>query len=266
MKDYTNRVELIAIPIVAVVLGVLVILAVAADTGPWAWILAIVAAIALLIALGVAWSRRHPHPTADTAPPPAAAPPEADGSYRILVIADESCVEPGFATEIASHGAGRKVEALVIAPAIGSRLARWTGDESAHADARQHLDDTVTSLARAGITARGETGADDPLQAADDGLREFPANEIVFVDEAGDEYGLGRAGRRRRGPQPLLGPGHAHRAAGLTFGGAVVGKEVAWPEASSRGATTSGLSSAASARRAFWPRSPSSSRARPPRC
>jgi hypothetical protein len=185
LKDYTTRVELIAIPIVAVVLGVLVILAVAANTGPWAWILALVGGIVLLILLGVRWSRRNPHPAAATAPPPAAAAPSEDGSYRILVIADEGFMEPAFANEIASHGAGRKVEALVIAPAIGSRLARWTGDESAHADARQHLDDTVMSLARAGITARGETGADDPLQAADDGLREFPANEIVFVTKPG---------------------------------------------------------------------------------
>jgi len=188
LKDYTTRVELIAVPIVAVVLGVLVILAVAADAGGWAWIGVIVAAFVLLILLGVAWSRRNPHPAANTAPPPvAAAPADSDGSYRILVIADESCMDPSFANEIVSHGAGRKVEALVIAPAIGSRLARWTGDESAHADARQHLDDTVPALARAGVTARGETGADDPLQATDDGLREFAANEIVFVTKPGTD-------------------------------------------------------------------------------
>ena len=186
MKDYTTRVELIAIPIVAIVLGVLVILAIAANTGPWAWILAVAAGIALLLLLGLRWSRRNPHPAAETpAPEPAASAQAADDHYRILVIADESCVEPGFANEIASHGAGRKVEALVIAPAIGSWLARWTGDESAHTDARKHLDDTVTSLARAGVTARGETGADDPLQAADDGLRGFAADEIVFVTKPG---------------------------------------------------------------------------------
>ena len=185
MKDYTTRVELIAVPIVAVVLGVLVILAVAAETGPWAWILVIVAGIALLLLLGLTWSRRHRHPAADTPAPTVLPAADDDGSYRILVIADESCVEASFANEIASHGAGRKVEALVIAPAIGSWLARWTGDESAHADARRHLDDTVTSLARAGVTARGETGADDPLQAADDGLRGFAADEIVFVTKPG---------------------------------------------------------------------------------
>jgi hypothetical protein len=185
VKDYTTRVELIAIPIVAVVLGVLVILAVAANTGAWAWILVVVAAIVLLVLLGLGWSRRHRHPAADTPAPAVAAARADDDSYRILVIADESCVEPSFANEIASHGAGRRVEALVVAPAIGSWLARWTGDESAHADARKHLDDTVTSLARAGVTARGETGADDPLQAADDGLREFAADEIVFVTKPG---------------------------------------------------------------------------------
>ena len=105
--------------------------------------------------------------------------------YRVLVIADESCVEPSFAAELSDHAGGRKIEALVIAPAIGSRLARWTGDESQYVDARKHLDDTVAALAAAGITATGETGADDPLQAADDGVREFGPSEIVFVTKAG---------------------------------------------------------------------------------
>ena len=103
----------------------------------------------------------------------------------MLVIADESCVDPGFPAKIAAHANGRTIEALVIAPAIGSWLGRWTNDESAHVDARKHLDDTVTALARAGITAMGETGADDPIQATDDGLREFAANEIVFVTKPG---------------------------------------------------------------------------------
>ena len=136
------------------------------------------------------YARRNPHPAAATpAPtvPPASAPAAAgaDATYRVLVIADESCVEPAFAAELADHAGGRTIEALVIAPAIGSRLARWTGDESQYVDARKHLDDTVAALAAAGITATGETGADDPLQAADDGLREFGPSEIVFVTKPG---------------------------------------------------------------------------------
>jgi len=91
---------------------------------------------------------------------------------------------------------------FVIAPAIGSWLTRWTNDESAHDEARRHLDDTVTALARAGITARGQTGDDDPLQAADDGLRDFAADEIMFVTKPGTntdwlEKGVVEAARKR---------------------------------------------------------------------
>ena len=134
------------------------------------------------------YSRRNPHPRSLVAGARGARSSQpADDTYRVLVIADESCVDPGFPAQLAAHASGRTIEALVIAPAIGSWLARWTSDESAHVDARKHLDDTVTALARAGITAMGETGADDPIQATDDGLREFAANEIVFVTKPGTD-------------------------------------------------------------------------------
>ena len=102
----------------------------------------------------------------------------------------------------------------MIAPAIGSWLARWTGDESAHVDARKHLDDTVTALARAGITAMGETGADDPIQATDDGLREFAANEIVFVTKPGTDTDWVEEGVIETATEAIRHPGHAHRSLG----------------------------------------------------
>ena len=74
---------------------------------------------------------------------------------------------------------------LVIAPAIGSRLARWTGDESAHVDAASISTTRSPRSPRRASRPRGETGADDPLQAADDGVREFAAHEIVFVTKPG---------------------------------------------------------------------------------
>lgn len=185
MKDYTTRVELMAIPIVALIFGGGLVLALASSAGLWAWLLVGLAGIVLAALVLVRYSRRNPHPVV-AQPAPAVAPEAAaDDTYRVLVIADESCVDPAFAEQIAGHAGGRTVDVLVVAPAIGSWLARWTGDESSHADARKHLDDTVTALARAGISARGETGADDPLQAADDGLRGFPAHEIVFVTKPG---------------------------------------------------------------------------------
>ncbi len=185
MKDYTTRVELMAIPIVAVLFGIGAVLFAAGAAGVWAWVFVGLAGLALAGAVIAHYAKHHPHPAAETRAPAPAPAPAAGEAYRVLVIADESCVDPGFPAQLAAHAAGRTVEALVVAPAIGSRLARWTSDESQFVDARRHLDDTVAALAAAGITATGETGADDPLQAADDGLREFPAHEIVFVTKPG---------------------------------------------------------------------------------
>ena len=188
MKDDSTRTELMAIPIVAVLFGIGLVLFIASAKGVWAWLFVGAAGLVLAAVLIARHARRNPHPVAATPAPtvtPASAPAAAGTTYRVLVIADESCVEPSFAAELAEHASGRKIEALVIAPAIGSRLARWTGDESQYVDARKHLDDTVAALAAAGITATGETGADDPLQAADDGVREFGPSEIVFVTKAG---------------------------------------------------------------------------------
>ena len=189
MKDDSTRIELMAIPIVVIILGIGLVLLLAADQGLWAWLLIGLAAFLAIVIVAVRLSKRKPHSTGSTPPTTGVTAPSggagADGTYRVLVIADESCVDPSFPAKVADHAAGRKVEALVIAPAIGSWLSRWTGDESQYADARTHLDETVAALAAAGIPARGETGADDPLQAADDGLREFPAHEIVFVTKPG---------------------------------------------------------------------------------
>lgn len=185
MSNNSTRIEFMAIPIVVVLFGIGAVLFVAFEQGIWAWLFVGLAGI-LLAALVVArYTKRHPHRVADTPAPAVAAAPSADTAYRVLVIADESCVDPSFASRLAAHAAGRPIEALVIAPAIGSWLSRWTDSESSHADARMHLDETVAALARAGIGASGEIGADDPLQAADDGLREFAAHEVVFVTKPG---------------------------------------------------------------------------------
>jgi hypothetical protein len=173
--------------VVLVVLGILFVLMLAADLGVWAWILV----TAVLVALGVLliWLviRRRRHPPAFAAPH-VARPPAASGSYRVLVIADERLTAQALQDEIAPHGAGRPVEALVVAPALRSRLAHWTGDDSQRDQAERHLTETLDRLRAAGIPVRGEIGSDDPIQAADDGLREFSADEVVFVTGGGANW------------------------------------------------------------------------------
>jgi hypothetical protein len=86
-----------------------------------------------------------------------------------------------FHEALLQHAGERPVETLVVAPALGSRLSRWTGDDRARVEAEDHLESTVRPLADVGIGARGVVGSDDPIEAADDALRELLADELVFA-------------------------------------------------------------------------------------
>ena len=72
-------------------------------------------------------------------------------------------------------------DVLLVCPALNSRVRTWTSDEDgARAAAQSRLDASLAQLAESGVTARGEIGDGDPLQALEDALREFPADEIVL--------------------------------------------------------------------------------------
>jgi hypothetical protein len=185
--------EFAAIPIVAVILGFGVALMFAGEAGAWAWVALGLATLALGILVAVLVGRRSVHPADAVAPRPAAAPAGDPAIRRVLLVADESCTSEAFVAAVRGHGGGRELDVFVIAPSLGSRLARWTGDEGAYAAAEQHLADTIGALRRAGIASRGHIGSHDPLQAADDALREFPADEVLFaVHGAGAENWLER--------------------------------------------------------------------------
>ena len=79
MSQDSTRVELIAIPLVVVIMGVIALVLFAATRGPWAWI---VLGIGLLVlaAGGIRYaSRRYPHMW-DEAPADDSAPSRRDDS------------------------------------------------------------------------------------------------------------------------------------------------------------------------------------------
>ena len=172
-----------AIPIVAVVLGVIFLVMLTAEAGAWGWILFGIAALIALVVVVAVVGRRHQHPSELDAP---VTPAVHDGKHRILVISDGASTSSSFTDEVVGRAAGRPLEVLVVVPALGSRLSHWTGDDTARHDAEGNLERTVTALTEAGISARGEVGSDDPVQAADDALREFPADELVFATHPDD--------------------------------------------------------------------------------
>jgi hypothetical protein len=149
--------------------------------GFWATLIVTVGLALVGIAAVIWWGTRRPHaPTADA---PHVQPVD-DGRFRILVVADESSTSPAFIDELRSHAGGRPISLFVMAPALQSRIGLVAGDQEGYDSAARHLEATIKALEDAGLPAQGEVGPADPLQAADDGLRQFPANEIVFVTHA----------------------------------------------------------------------------------
>ena len=70
---------------------------------------------------------------------------------------------------------------LAVCPALNSPLRHWASDEDgARAKAERRLGESLAALASAGVEARGEVGDADPVQAMDDALRTFGADEIVI--------------------------------------------------------------------------------------
>ncbi len=113
-------------------------------------------------------------------PPQAHVVHDEGPSRKILVVANET-VGGGELRELLGRRAeGTAEDVLVVCPALNSRVRTWMSDEDpARAEAQARLDRSLAQLAAVGVSARGEIGDGDPLQALEDALREFPADEIV---------------------------------------------------------------------------------------
>jgi nucleotide-binding universal stress UspA family protein len=142
--------------------------------GRWAGL----AVFITLTAAGTAWVLVR-----DRAPAPTQQAPvrRDDGSTRILVVANETVAGARLREEIRRAATDDAAEVLVVCPALNSPLRHWASDEdTARARAQERLDTSLARLREAGIEARGEVGDSDPLQAIEDALRTFGADEIVI--------------------------------------------------------------------------------------
>jgi hypothetical protein len=100
---------------------------------------------------------------------------------RLLVIANETVGGAALRERIEEHSAGHPTKVLVVTPALNSPVRTFTSDvDRAREQAQERLDASLSRLAEAGIEARGEVGDGDPLQAMEDALRTFGADEIII--------------------------------------------------------------------------------------
>ena len=142
-----------------------------------------------------------------------AAPP-AD-RFTMMVVVTTPLEDPGLAGaigEIAAAGAKstrpraeHKPEVLVLAPATNSAVAHWLSDlRKARFDAQRRLTLSLATLATIDVDARGEVGDSDTVQAVEDALRSFPAQEVVFVTQRGVGGDVGEVRRRLDRPVRVL--------------------------------------------------------------
>ncbi len=116
--------------------------------------------------------------------PPRQAVPSRRGranERRILVIANETVGGERLRDEINSRSEGYDEQVLVITPALNSHLRHWASDEdNARVEAQKRLNASLERLRARGIDAKGEVGDAEPLQAMEDALRLFGADEIII--------------------------------------------------------------------------------------
>lgn len=116
-----------------------------------------------------------------------------DGRQHVLLVVAGPVEEPSAVREITATAGltpGDDVEVRVLAPARIGFLDRWTSDvNSARDEAQRNLVATVAALAKDGIVAEARVGDEDFVQAVEDQLQTYPADEVVLVspDPAGSE-------------------------------------------------------------------------------
>lgn len=139
------------------------------------WVaLGVFAALAVGAAVGI-YMKSEPK----EAGPPVWARPSGD-RRRLLVVANETVAGQALREEVVRRARGA-VDVLVVCPALNTQLRHWASDEdNARAAAHDRLEDSLAALSATGVEARGEVGDADPVQAMDDALRTFGADEIVI--------------------------------------------------------------------------------------
>jgi hypothetical protein len=108
----------------------------------------------------------------------------ADAQRRVLVIANRGLTEPELCAALCDPHATRASEAMVVAPVVAtSRLHVLADDvDEELIDAETRLDAALAALGQAGIDAKGRVDIGAPMRCLVDGLREFPATEVVMLE------------------------------------------------------------------------------------
>ena len=108
-----------------------------------------------------------------------------------LLVVTTAPVEPGPLRDAVREHAGDEAEIRIVAPASDVSPLQWlANDEDAARDkAAEVASDAAQSVEPEAARTEAEVGDTDPVQAIEDALRTFPADEILVVTRPDDDAG-----------------------------------------------------------------------------
>jgi hypothetical protein len=120
---------------------------------------------------------------------------------RVIVVPTASISDEVLQTVVWAH-AGQDAEIHVVAPASGISRLDWltNAEDDARGDALELAENTAEATPTDNVDAA--VGDSDPIQAIEDALRTFPADEVIIItrpDESASwlETGAGEEAQRR---------------------------------------------------------------------
>lgn len=218
-RDRINRwldSDLVGIPATLYTFGVLAVsLAVFRFGGPIAGIIVAVALWIPMVVFAIRGAGRGPAPLDIQVA-------DEHGGHRVLVVANHGLEDPALCAEVCRRTDHASTEAMVLAPVFTRSRFAAVADDVSEDDLRpaeRRVAATIRALETHGIKAAGHVSVTEPLQATVDGLREFPANEVVLLPggETGWEDAEALVGRIRTEvglPVTVVDADHQHHVAG----------------------------------------------------
>lgn len=110
----------------------------------------------------------------------------ADERPRLLLLALRE-VDETVAARVRELAAGA-ADVRVLVPTPSGRLSRWlSAEDRARRQGQDRLARSAGALTAAGLAVSGSVGDSDPVQAVEDELRSFAADEIVVLADPGSD-------------------------------------------------------------------------------
>jgi hypothetical protein len=104
-------------------------------------------------------------------------------SRRILVVTTAPVEGDALRARVREHAAGEEAEVRVVATASDLSPLDWlaTDEDEARGEAAERAAGAQEAVAPEAEAVESEVGDADPVQAIEDALRTFPADELVLV-------------------------------------------------------------------------------------